>query len=677
MADIPGSISSQPAAATLTGSEALPVDQLVGDPVAATALVVGQSYKIVALGNSNWTAVGAGAAPALGTVFLCTGIGTGTGTAQQLVTRQATTQQVAALAPGTDLAYAPITRLLSSSSGADVSLPLAGTIVDAVAVAGLQTADDAARVAQLGPDDSPQFAGLTIAGTATAAQFDGDLTGAVSSHARNTSGASLAALAPLAVIGSQGDTATLDVVPARADSPSTMPAAGLALAAMGANGAEAMGHMVTSGVVTNVNTAGFQSGQSLFVAPTGGLTTTKPATQIQQVAIVGRVHSSTGTLIVSVGPVTGSAAFAATTDFATAQQGTDARTPLAHKSTHATGGADALTASDVGADPEGTASGAISSHLVAASHLSQAQVRALLSASSPLAYDANTGVFSLGAIASSKSFDIQIFTVSGTWTKPANAVLVYLWMSGGGPGGGSGRVGAAGTDRGGGGGGSGAGGIFLIANASRFAASEAVVIGAAGLGGAAVTTPDTNGNPGTNGGTTTFAGINAVGGLFGGGGTTTAGAAGAARANSCFHQLFDTTTVSSIAGALAGTDTTRSTGIRPGAGGGGSSLSSANVRTSTGGTSAGMTGSTIGTIFPNSGGNIGDGVNGIDGQFIQFFGTGGGGGNSHPSGNGGRGGDGIAFGSAGGGGGSAPNGFSSGRGGNGGPAILVAITLVS
>jgi hypothetical protein len=675
MADIPGSISSQPAAATLTGAEVLPLDQAVGSPVAATALVVGQGYRIVSLGNTNWAAAGAGATPAVGTVFACTAVGTGTGTAQQLVTRRATTQQVAALAPGTDLAYDPTTRLLTSSTGgADVTLPLAGTVVSGGPVAGLQTAADAARVAQLGEDDSPQFAGLAINGTATAAQFDGDLTGAVSCHVKNVSDAPLAALTPLVVVGSQGDTDILEVVPARADSSSTMPAAGLALAAMGTNG---MGHMITSGVVTNVNTAGLQSGQSRFVAPTGGLTATKPATQIQQVAIVGRVHSSTGTLIVSVGPVTGSAAFAATTDFATAQQGTDARIPLAHKSTHATGGADALTAGDVGADPAGTAANALSSHLVAASHFSQAQVRALLSASSPLAYDANTGVFSLGAIASSKSFDIQIFTVSGTWTKPANAVLVYLWMAGGGPGGGSGRVGAAGTDRGGGGGGSGAAGIFLIANASRFADSEAVVIGAAGLGGAAVTTPDTNGNPGTNGGTTTFAGINAVGGLFGGGGTTTVGAAGAARANSCFHHLVDTALASSIAGGIAGTSTANATGVRPGPGGAGASLSSANARTSAGGTSAGLTGATIGTVFPNSGGNSGDGVNGTDGQFIQYFGTGGGGGNSNPLGNGGRGGDGIAFGSGGGGGGSAPNGFFSGRGGHGGPAILVAMTLLS
>lgn len=307
MPDVPGSISALPAASSATNTDRVPLDQQVGSVIAAGSLVVGLSYRIVTLGTgTNWVAAGAGASPAAGKIFVCSGsAGGGTGTAQQVITRYATLAQVLAGVPGgaTNITYDPATRLVDSSTGDGATLPLAGDVIGGAAVAGLLPAAGAARLAQLDATDSPTFAGLVVTGTATAAQFDGDLTGAVSAHCRNVSGVSLAALAPLHVVGSQGDTSILEVVAARADSPSLMPASGLALAALGTNGSAANGHLVVGGVIPHVNTAGLTSGQVLFVAPAGGLTSTRPPANVQSIAIVGRVHATTGTVIVLPGSV--------------------------------------------------------------------------------------------------------------------------------------------------------------------------------------------------------------------------------------------------------------------------------------------------------------------------------------------------------------------------------------
>jgi hypothetical protein len=79
-------------------------------------------------------------------------------------TVDASTQDIANLAPGTNLDYVPETRTLTSSTGEDVQLPLA-----TVLLAGLMSAAAMARLEQLGADDSPSFAGLTITGTAAVA----------------------------------------------------------------------------------------------------------------------------------------------------------------------------------------------------------------------------------------------------------------------------------------------------------------------------------------------------------------------------------------------------------------------------------------------------------------------------------------------------------------------------
>ena len=49
--------------------------------VQATALVVGRTYRIITAGSTTWTAAGS-ADSSVGTTFVCTAVGTGTGMAQ-------------------------------------------------------------------------------------------------------------------------------------------------------------------------------------------------------------------------------------------------------------------------------------------------------------------------------------------------------------------------------------------------------------------------------------------------------------------------------------------------------------------------------------------------------------------------------------------------------------------
>jgi hypothetical protein len=111
--------------------------------------------------------------------------------------------------------------------------------------------------------------------------------------------------------------------------------------------------------------------------------------------------------------------------------------------------------------------------------------------------------------------DRQIFTVNGTWTRPAKAILVHVQVQGGG--GGSGGCGATGASQAacapGAGGGEYAAGWFTPATAG---ASQAVTVGAGGAGGTA------GANSGGDGGTSSFGTlITALGGSGSGGASAT------------------------------------------------------------------------------------------------------------------------------------------------------------
>lgn len=214
---------------------------------------------------------------------------------QSGTTRDGTTQDIANLAPGTNLIYTAATRVLASSTGDDATLPLATD-----SLPGLMAAADKLRIDQLGADDSPSFAGLTITGTTAVSipHIHGDLAGAVYIHVKNTTAGTLAKGSPVYPVGTVGDTTTLEVAGADSSNAAKMPAVGLLADTLAPN---ASGHAVIAGELTGLSTGAYAIGDALYVASGGGLTATRPTTgTIQQVAIVGRVNSTTGSVTVTI-----------------------------------------------------------------------------------------------------------------------------------------------------------------------------------------------------------------------------------------------------------------------------------------------------------------------------------------------------------------------------------------
>jgi hypothetical protein len=266
--------------------------------------------------------------------------------------------------------------------------------------------------------------------------------------------------------------------------------------------------------------------------------------------------------------------------------------------------------------------------------------------------------------------DSQVFTSNGTWTKPAGVTatsMTRVRVQAAGGGGGSGRRGTAGNAAGGGGAASGGYSEAWFRTAD-LPATVAITVGAAGIGGAAVTTDNTNGNDGTSGGDASFGTyLLAIGGEKGIGGNTVSGTQGNA-----------TTVNSQFVGSNGGMGSTVNGidsvdapyGVPSGGGGGGGiggtggsggrTFGYNNNAFTNGGTVAGQSG-TNGTSFPSYGPGTGGG--------------GGAGSDTPATVNGGDGGNGGNYGAGGAGGGAAENGFNSGKGGNGGGGYVDVVTF--
>jgi hypothetical protein len=271
----------------------------------------------------------------------------------------------------------------------------------------------------------------------------------------------------------------------------------------------------------------------------------------------------------------------------------------------------------------------------------------------------------------SASSDIQIFTTSATWTKPANAKSVNIQLIGGGGGGGAGQKNSAlAVNRGGGGGGGGGGFFQVFAPASALSATESVVIGAGGLGGTG-TAIDNTPVPGVAGGTTSFASFLVQGGNGGSGGITTGGNGGLGflAGHNGGNGAANSTGVAGVPTALVNF----TSGGAGGAGGGGVSSGETGFAGGVGGFSRiiNLSGSTGGLAGGNPGSNGLNNTNAINGIFAVGSGAGGGGG--FATGNGGAGGTG-GFPASGGGGGGATRDGTSGSGGTGGNGIAIITT---
>jgi hypothetical protein len=116
---------------------------------------------------------------------------------------------------------------------------------------------------------------------------------------KNTTASTIAKGTPVYATGTVGATSTIEIAPADADDAAKMPAIGLTETSLTAN---ATGFVVVVGTLRGVDTNAYSINAPLYVSTTAGqLTGTKPtgtSDAIQMIALVTRVNSSNGEVLV-------------------------------------------------------------------------------------------------------------------------------------------------------------------------------------------------------------------------------------------------------------------------------------------------------------------------------------------------------------------------------------------
>ena len=103
---------------------------------------------------------------------------------------------------------------------------------------------------------------------------------------KNSTGSQILAGTPVYVSGYYSTNGKALIAPARSDDPTKMPAIGVLNSTINDGNEGTVGIM---GIVSHINTNSFEVGETVYVAPAGGLTNVKPSGELQLIQNLGRV----------------------------------------------------------------------------------------------------------------------------------------------------------------------------------------------------------------------------------------------------------------------------------------------------------------------------------------------------------------------------------------------------